>query len=59
MKQGYISGYFTAVAAKRLSDVEADMARSNQHEFNGTKELKSALGTGRGEKLLFLRGLYG
>lgn len=45
MKRGFLSRYFTAVAAKRLSAVEADTESSNQHEFNGTKELKSVLGT--------------
>lgn len=50
MKQGYLSQYFTSVAAKRLSAVEADPARSHQHEFNGTVELKKVLGTGDGRK---------
>jgi hypothetical protein len=54
MKAGYLSQYFTAVAAKRLSQVEADTSRSNQHEFNGTNKLKSVLGTGNGgEKVQF------
>lgn len=53
MRQGYLSGYFSAVAAKRLSAVEADTTRSNQHEFNGTRELKSVFGTGTGEKVTF------
>lgn len=42
-----------AVAAKKLSAVEADPSRSHQHEFNGSKELKSVLGTGSGEKISF------
>lgn len=53
MKQGYLSQYFVSVAAKRLSAVEADPERSNQHEFNGSKELKRVLGTGTGEPISF------
>lgn len=39
MKQGRLAEYFTGVAMKRLSAVEADLFRSNQHEFNGTEPL--------------------
>lgn len=53
MKPGYLSTYFEKVAAKRLSAVEADTAKSHQHEFNGSKELKKVLGTGTGEKISF------
>lgn len=45
MKQGYLSQYFEGVAVKQLSAVEADAVRSNQHEFNGTAELKQIFGT--------------
>lgn len=45
MNSGYLSTYFEAVAAKRLSAVEVDTARSHQHEFNGSKELKSVIRT--------------
>src|SRR6218665_3557834 len=59
MKPGYLSQYFEAVVARRLSAVEADTKSSNQHEFNGTKELKFILGDAGGEKLsipaLFMR----
>lgn len=44
MKPGYLSEYFEAVAAKRLSVVESDMMKSHQHEFNGVKELRDILG---------------
>lgn len=44
MRYGYLSQFFTGVAAKRLRAVEADPAKSNQHEFNGVKELKELLG---------------
>jgi len=43
MKQGYLSQYFKAVAAKTLSSVEADSTKSNQHEFNGDAMLKKYL----------------
>lgn len=35
MKQGLLSEYFNGVAVKRLSAVEADPAKSHQHEFAG------------------------
>ena len=44
MKKGYLSEYFTGVVVKRLSAVEANPAKSNQHEFNGSGELRSLLG---------------
>ena len=44
MKKGYLSDYFVSVVAKRLSAVEADGLKSNQHEFNGIKEFKEMLG---------------
>ncbi len=44
MKKGYLSEYFEGVAAKRLSAVEADVLRSNQHEFNGVEGLRQMLG---------------
>jgi hypothetical protein len=43
-RQGSLSDYFEGVAAKKLSAVEADPQRSNQHEFNGVTELKKLLG---------------
>lgn len=45
MKEGYLSGYFEGVAAKRLSIVETSPAVSNQHEFNGVSPLREMLGT--------------
>ncbi len=41
---GHLSDYFTGVAAKRLSVVEIDEKRSNQHEINGVSELKNLFG---------------
>lgn len=42
-----MSEYFTGVAAKVLSAVEADTATSNQHEYNGVTPLKKIFGTDR------------
>jgi hypothetical protein len=44
MKSGHLSQYFEAVAAKRLSAVEADETRSNQHEYNATKAILAFMG---------------
>ena len=44
MKRGYLSEYFEGVAAKRLSAVEADETRSNQHEYNATKAMLDFMG---------------
>lgn len=44
MKKGHLSDYFQAIAAKRLSAVEADAFRSNQHEFNGVTAFQSIFG---------------
>jgi hypothetical protein len=44
MKKGYLSEYFEGVAAKRLSAVEADETRSNQHEYNATKNMLAFIG---------------
>jgi len=44
MKQGYLSEYFDGVAVKRLSAVEIDIGRSNQHEFNGSKNMHRLFG---------------
>lgn len=49
MKAGYLSEFFTGVAIKRLSAVEADTATSNQHEFNGDKGLKTLFGVKKQE----------
>jgi hypothetical protein len=44
MKAGYLSEFFTGVAIKTLSAVEADAVRSNQHEYNGDKGLLKVFG---------------
>ena len=45
MEAGYLNKYFSGVAAKRLSAVEADASISNQHEYNGVSMLKRIFGT--------------
>ena len=44
MKLGCLKDYFTGVAFKRMSAVEVDQNKSNQHEFNGSVSLKKLLG---------------
>jgi len=45
MNQGYLSDYFDGVASKILTTVEADLNRSNQHEFQGVAKLRTLFGT--------------
>jgi hypothetical protein len=47
MKKGFLSSYFKEVAVKRLSVVEIDQNKSNQHEFNGNLELRKIFGESR------------
>lgn len=57
MRKGSLANYFESFAAKRLSPVEADAMRSNQHEFNGIKEFKEMFGLNRRDfssKILYL-----
>ncbi|MCW5206590.1 hypothetical protein VU08_06645 [Desulfobulbus sp. F5] len=58
MKKGYLSQYFNGVAAKRLSAVEANILRSNQHEFNGTKGIKNILGESEGKVYYKTKFIY-
>lgn len=51
MRQGYLSEYFDGCAVKRLTAVEADTTRSNQHEFNGVVGLKKLFGDSKLPKL--------
>lgn len=44
MKLGYLSQYFEGIAVKRLSEVEVNLDKSHQHEFNGAEALCSLLG---------------
>ena len=57
MKQGYLSQYFNGVVAKRLSTVEINLSKSNQHEFNGIAAMKELFGKERQKysaKFIFL-----
>ena len=47
MRNGYLSQYFDGVVTKRLSAVEANVEKSNQHEFNGTAAMKAMFGSSR------------
>ncbi|MGR9578397.1 type II restriction endonuclease [Pandoraea sputorum] len=58
MKPGYLSEYFEGVAAKRLSTVEADETRSNQHEYHATKKMQAFLGTPDEKARMPARFLY-
>ena len=52
MKQGYLSRYFSGIAAKRLSVVEVNAKKSNQHEFHGIEDFCNLFGRS-GEILRF------
>jgi len=58
LKSGHLSQYFTGVAAKRLSAVEADVFRSHQHEFNGVDGLKKIFGQAHGKQKFPARFIY-
>ena len=58
MKQGYLSEYFSGVAIKSLSAVEADLLRSNQHEFNGVESLKRVFGSAQGKQNVPAKFVY-
>lgn len=58
MKQGHLSEYFTGVAVKRLSAVEADIFHSHQHEFNGVEGLKKLFGQATGKQTFPARFIY-
>ncbi|HHY73868.1 MAG TPA: restriction endonuclease [Bacillus bacterium] len=47
MKKGFLSQYFEGIAIKKLSSVEVNIHRSNQHEFNGSKPLRNLFGNDR------------
>lgn len=58
MKQGYLSQYFDGIAMKTLSAVEADRTRSNQHEYNATREMLDFMGRPSEKTPLDARFLY-
>lgn len=58
MKRGYLSQYFSGIAFKRLSKVEANPEESNQHEFNGVAGLRQILGEPDGKVTRNARFMY-
>ncbi|HUN54442.1 MAG TPA: type II restriction endonuclease [Smithella sp.] len=58
MKAGHLSQYFTGVAAKRLSAVEADLFCSHQHEFNGVEALMHIFGVAHGKQKFPAKFIY-
>jgi hypothetical protein len=50
MKKGFLSSYFDEIAIKRLSSVEVDPEKSNQHEINGVSGLVKMFGKAGAEK---------
>lgn len=58
MKRGQLSEYFEGTAIKRLSAVEADETRSNQHEYNATKPMLTFMGRPTEPTTLPARFLY-
>lgn len=58
MKAGYLSEFFTGVAMKTLSAVEADAARSRQHEYNGNIDLRRVFGKAKGKQVFQARFIY-
>jgi hypothetical protein len=58
MKSGHLSQYFCGIAVKRLSAVEAEVCRSNQHEFNGVEGLRSLFGSAVAKQTFPARFIY-
>lgn len=58
MRAGYLSEYFDGVAAKRLSAVEADRTRSNQHEYQATSRMLAFMGRPSEKTRINARFLY-
>ena len=58
MRKGYLSEYFDGVAIKRLAAVEVDTTRSNQHEFNATREMLDFMGRPSGRERLPTKFIY-
>ncbi|MFT3669673.1 MAG: type II restriction endonuclease [Pseudoxanthomonas sp.] len=58
MKRGYLSEYFDGVAIKRLSAVEANDTRSNQHEYNAIRAMLDFMGKPSERTRLDTRFIY-
>lgn len=55
LSRGRLSAHFAGFAAKRLSEVEINTEKSNQHEFNATKDVLKVFGR---EKRSFNTSFY-
>lgn len=53
-----LAQYFTGVVIKRLSEVEVNAVKSNQHEFNGIKPMITMFGDTPGKTRMDARFLY-
>ena len=53
-----LSEYFVGAAARRLSEVEIDKSRSNQHELAATRPVRSFLGDSPASERLEVRFVY-
>jgi hypothetical protein len=58
MKKDFLSQYFDGVAAKFLSQVEANILVSHQHEFNGVGGLRQILGEPSGKVKYTAKCMY-
>lgn len=58
METGYLNKYFSGVAVKRLSEVETNLAVSNQHEYNAKKPMDRIFGTEEPRKEFVSSFLY-
>lgn len=58
MRKGYLSEFFSGVAIKSLSAVEANLVRSHQHEFNGVEALKKLFGQAVGKQKFDAKFIY-
>jgi energy-coupling factor transporter ATP-binding protein EcfA2 len=58
MPQPFLSRYFSDVALKALTAVEASTAASNQHEYNGNRDLVNVFGKATSKRRLPARFVY-
>jgi len=59
LTEGFLSRYFDRVFIKRLSAVETDTVRSNQHELNGISPLRVLFGDTRSSRKAYFMWLGG
>jgi hypothetical protein len=58
MPESYLSQYFSGVALKTLTAVEANTAASNQHEYNGNTDLRRLFGRATAKHRFRARFVY-